>query len=307
MIKFALMIPTLNAEKELVKLLPSIRMQTRQPDQIIVIDSSSDDRTAELLCAAGAEVHVIPRADFNHGGTRMMGTRRAVELGAEIVIFMTQDAILHSENSLEQILSVFEDISVGSAYGRQLPHSNARPIETYSRLFSYGEISTKHSKADIPEVGFRTAFCSNAFSAFRTSALLKAGGFPPHTIFGEDTLAVAELILSGYSHCYVAEAEVRHSHSYTLLQEFRRYFDVGVMHTHHKILIENFGAPSGAGFAFVIGELRYLLRTNLWLIPEACLRTGLKFAAYKMGRKESIFSLAWKRRLSMHKRFWVNT
>lgn len=305
MTKFALMLPTLNAEADLPQLLPSIQMQTRQPDKVIVIDSASDDRTAEICKGAGAEVHIIPRVDFNHGGTRMKGLELARGHGADIVIFMTQDAILHSEDAFEQIIRVFEDDNVASAYGRQLPHIGAGAIEAYSRIFSYDGTSTKRSKADISEVGFRTAFCSNAFSAFRTEALLEVGGFPRHTIFGEDALAVAELILAGHSHCYVAEARVRHSHSYSFAQEFKRYFDVGVMHAHHKSLIRNFGSPSGAGFAFVLNELKYLVRTAPWRIPEAIFRTGLKFTAYKMGQKENHLSVSWKRRLSMHKRFWA--
>ena len=306
MSKFALIIPTLNAESELEQLLLSLRMQTRQPDRIIVIDSSSDDRTAEIWREAGADVHIILRSDFNHGGTRMKGVKLAAD-DCEVVIFMTQDAILHTEDAFECILSVFEGVTTASAYGRQLPREGGGAIESYSRLFSYGKMTTRRSKADISEVGFRTAFCSNAFSAFRISALLEVGGFPQHTIFGEDMLATAELILAGHSHCYVAEAQVRHSHSYTLLQEFRRYFDVGVMHVHHKKLIENFGSPSGAGLAFVIGEIRYLLGTAFWRIPEALVRSGLKFTAYKMGRLEHKLSLEWKRRLSMHKRFWAES
>lgn len=307
MAKFALMLPTLNAEADLAQLLPSIKMQTRQPDNIIIVDSASDDRTVEIWRDSGAEVHIITRAEFNHGGTRMQGLSLARECGAEIVIFMTQDAILHTKEAFDQILKVFDDDKVASAYGRQLPHTGVGAIEAYSRIFSYDGTSTKRSKADIPAVGFRTAFCSNAFSAFRPEALFEVGGFPQHTIFGEDALAVAELILAGYSHCYVAEAQVRHSHTYSFAQEFRRYFDVGVMHVHHKSLIENFGSPSGTGLAFVLGELKYLLRKAPWRIPEASIRTGLKFAAYKMGHKEDRFSMAWKRRLSMHKRFWVES
>lgn len=131
------------------------------------------------------------------------------------------------------------------------------------------------------------------------------GGFPEKTIFGEDAISVSELLLAGYTHSYVAEATVRHSHPYTLDQEFRRYFDIGVMHAQNAQLIENFGSPSGAGRAFVLGELWYLYNHAPARIPEACLRTVLKYTAYKIGRRENRLSLAWKKRLSMHKRYWI--
>lgn len=59
MTTFGLVIPTLNARKDLKALLPSIQMQTRQPDRFLVIDSSSDDGTVEDLRAEGVEVEVI--------------------------------------------------------------------------------------------------------------------------------------------------------------------------------------------------------------------------------------------------------
>lgn len=304
MTTFGLVIPTLNARKDLKALLPSIQMQTRQPDRFLVIDSSSDDGTVEDLRAEGVEVEVISRAEFNHGGTRMKGARMISDT-CDIVAFMTQDVILHHPDALEALMTVFEDEKVGSAYGRQIPHEGADPIESFSRSFSYGDTPLRRTNADIPEIGFRTAFCSNAFSAYRISALQEVGGFPEKTIFGEDALAVGELILQGYTHCYVAGAVARHSHSYTLLEEFRRYFDIGVMHVQNRRLIDNFGSPSGAGFAFMMGELKYLAHTAPWRMPEAMMRTGLKFSAYKLGRREDKISLAWKKRLSMHKRYWL--
>jgi rhamnosyltransferase len=87
-------------------------------------------------------------------------------------------------------------------------------------------------------------------------------------------------------------------------QEFRRYFDIGVMHAQNRKLIEDFGSPSGAGKNFVLGELRYLAGVAPWRVPEAILRTLLKYTAYKLGRREEKISLSWKKRLSMHKRYW---
>ncbi|MFK7875911.1 MAG: glycosyltransferase family 2 protein [Paracoccaceae bacterium] len=303
MMRFALIVPTLNATREADAFLAGLKSQTRQPDRFIVIDSSSDDDTGARFEAAGAEVIEIPRAEFDHGGTRMRAARMAAK-DCEIVVFMTQDAVLDSDRALADILATFDDPKIASAYGRQLPHHGAKAIESFSRAFSYPAISVRRTKADVPTYGFRTSFCSNSFSAFRVASLIEVGGFPENTIFGEDAISVAELILAGHAHAYVAQAAVRHSHSYTLVQEFRRFFDVGVMHAHNAQLIENFGSPSGAGKAFVLGELHYLARHAPLRIPEAIVRTFVKYFAYKIGRREHKLSLAWKRRLSMHKRFW---
>jgi rhamnosyltransferase len=41
----------------------------------------------------------------------------------------------------------------------------------------------------------------------------------------------AKAILAGYKVAYVSEAVVSHSHNYTPIDEFKRYFDIGVFHT----------------------------------------------------------------------------
>lgn len=46
--KLTVVIPTLNAEREIDRLLRSLESQSWVPEEIIVIDSSSDDSTVEI-------------------------------------------------------------------------------------------------------------------------------------------------------------------------------------------------------------------------------------------------------------------
>src|ERR1700677_424044 len=64
-------VPSLNAAEDWPRLLPSL-LASIPTDQVMVIDSSSDDGTADLARAAGFRVHSIPRSEFNHGGTRQL-------------------------------------------------------------------------------------------------------------------------------------------------------------------------------------------------------------------------------------------
>jgi rhamnosyltransferase len=299
---FALIIPTLNAERNLGQLLPKISAQTIKPDQFIVVDSESQDRTREMLRQAGAVVVSIARAEFNHGGTRTVGLGLAA--GHDVAIFMTQDAIPVDEFAFEKLLAPFEDDRMAVAYGRQTARRQADPIEFFARQFNYPPTSQVRSAADIPQIGFKTCFCSNSFAAYRVRPLLDLGGFRSDVIFGEDTIAVAELILEGAKIGYAADAVVEHSHGYSMAEEFRRYFDIGVLHTRERNLLRKFGSVGGAGRSFVTQELRFLLRVAPWLVPEAIARTLSKFAAYKLGAMEKRLSVAAKRRLSMNSRYW---
>lgn len=77
--KISVVIPTLNASAEIESLLISITKQTLKPNEIIVVDSESDDETVTLANPHPlVRVISIQRDDFNHGGTRDMAFRASI-------------------------------------------------------------------------------------------------------------------------------------------------------------------------------------------------------------------------------------
>ncbi len=71
-----MIIPVRNGGEDLRRCLEAIRRQeTGGEVEIVVIDSSSTDGSAELARSHGAKVHVIPVEEFNHGATRNLGAR----------------------------------------------------------------------------------------------------------------------------------------------------------------------------------------------------------------------------------------
>lgn len=296
----ALCVPTLNAgtlwPEWLARVAPLL---DEMP--LYVVDSSSTDETAALARQAGARVRVINRADFGHGKTRDKMLHLMEE---EIVVFLTQDALLADTGTIAQLITTFDDIRVGAAFGRQLPHNNASHIAAHARQFNYSAQSYTASMADIPQLGIKTAFLSNSFAAYRRQALIEAGGFPHGTILSEDMIAGARLLQHGWKLAYCAEACVYHSHNYSLSEETKRYFDIGVLHAREAWLLERLGKPEGEGARFVRSEMSYLWHHAPWRLPEAGLRTVLKYAGYRLGRVERHLPLWLKRRLSMHRRYW---
>jgi rhamnosyltransferase len=268
----------------------------------MIMDSSSTDGTAELAYAEGFRVYSVPVTEFNHGGTRQLAVDLLPE--AEVLVFLTQDALLKSRESIAALLKAFEDPGVGAAYGRQLPRMDAEPIGAHARLFNYPERSGIRALNSRRDMGLKTIFISNSFAAYRRTALLGVGGFPNGVIFGEDTITAARLLLGSWKIAYVAEAQVYHSHSYTWMQDFKRYFDIGVLHARESWLLKEFGSAGGEGGRFVRSELNYLWPRHWRLIPSALIRTVLKLLGYRLGRIEKKLSLGWKRRLSMHRGFW---
>lgn len=269
---------------------------------VLVIDSGSPVGVLAIAREAGFSIHEISAADFNHGGTRQFAVESNPDFN--VIVFLTQDAILVSPESIAKLLAVFESGDVGAVYGRQLPRPVAGPIEAHARLFNYPASSHVCDFDDAKSMGIKAAFMSNSFAAYRTEALAAVGGFPSDVILGEDTIVAAKMLMAGWKVAYQADAQVYHSHDYNYLQEFRRYFDIGVMHTREFWMLDAFGAPEGEGGRFVRSELAYLLNRAPWLILSAVVRTMLKYLGYRLGRMESILPLGLKRYLSMHKGYW---
>ncbi|AZD18084.1 Pellicle/biofilm biosynthesis protein PslC, CAZy glycosyltransferase family 2 [Pseudomonas chlororaphis] len=304
MMKVALIIPARNAAPHLERLLPALAAQTLQPDTVLVVDSSSTDDTVSRFQQFGARVEVIAARQFNHGGTRRWASE---QVDADALILLTQDAIPATPQTFANLIQELEeDPRIGLAYGRQLPHPGAGILEAQSRHFNYSPQSRSKSLADAGELGIKTCFSSDSFSVYRRSALQAVGGFPEDVIGSEDAHVAARMLLNGYLVRYAASACVQHSHSYSLMQEFRRYFDIGVFYGREPWIREAFGSAGGEGKRYVQAELRALRDAGqLQRVPEVLLRSALKLLGYRLGHAEQHLPTPLKRRLSMFSNYWT--
>lgn len=300
----AVLVPTYNPGPLWLDFLAGLQAQTPPPAHCWVLDSESTDGSLAQTAQAGIVVHAVERKRFNHGGTRQWGIDR-LPAGVEFVVFLTQDAVLADPEAIGRLLSGFKDPEVAAVYGRQLPHPQASAIAAHARQFNYPAQSQTRRWSDKESLGIKTCFLSNAFAAYRLSALREVGGFSTRVIVGEDTHLAARLLQQGHAIRYEAQALVYHSHNYSLTSEFARYFDTGVFHHDENWMIRDFGKAGREGFRFLKSEIRFLIRHAPWRLPEATLRTVLKALAYRLGCMHTRWPLALKKQLSMHKGFWA--
>ena len=295
-------IPTYNAERYWPSLRQALDRQGLEPEQVLIVDSSSADQTRTLARHAGYRVSRIDQSDFSHGGTRQLAADSLP--WADILLYLTQDALPADEYAFRNLCTAFEDPQVGAAYGRQMPRPAAGAIERHARLFNYPAESSIRTYACRHQIGIKAAFLSNSFAAYRRSVLEQVGGFPAHVIMAEDSLVAARILLAGLNVAYVAEAAVFHSHPLTLKSEFCRYFDTGVHHTREHWILDSFGDAGDEGKRFLRSELAYLFANQAHLLPVAALRTLSKFVAYHLGRREGRLALPLKLQLSAQPDFW---
>jgi rhamnosyltransferase len=297
-------IPTYNAEPHWAALSSSLALEGVNPSQVLIIDSSSKDRTREFARQSGYRVVCIPQAEFNHGGTRQLACRYFPN--TQRLVFCTQDVVFAGTHAIELLSEALDDPSVGAAYGRQMPRPEANAIERHARIFNYPSTTQVRTLESRKELGIKTAFFSNSFAIYRRSALESVGGFPSNVILGEDSVVVARMLLAQWKIVYRADASVFHSHMYTTWQEVSRYFDTGVHHAQQDWMMKTFGKADSEGWRFLKSEMRYLLLNAPHLIPLALLRTAAKLAAYRLGSMERHLPTALKRKLSDYPQYWKN-
>lgn len=298
----AVIVPTYNGVHELRRLLASLDKQTLKFD-LLIVDSSSGDGTAELGRQHSTYFKSIPAAQFNHGGTRQQLVLERPDY--DIYVFLTQDAYLENATSLQRLIQpLLDDEEVGAVCGRQLPHHNATPLAQHARQFNYPAKSHTTRYQANSKHGMKTAFMSNSFAAYRRKALLQAGGFPEHVILSEDMYVTAQMLLRNWKIAYAADAQCRHSHNYTMAEEFRRYFDIGVFHARESWIRKKFGGAGGEGLRYVKSELNFLGWPRLYLWPSSLCRNACKLIGYKLGQNERHLPITIKKSLSMHRRYW---
>lgn len=302
----SVIVPTLNGETTLVEFFAALKVQQLQPDEILVGDCQSDDRTAEICRDNGAEIIVIPRSSFDHGGTRTMLAKRA---RGSLLVFFTQDAVLAGPGALNTIVESLESESTAACvYGRQLPRNDASLLSAHLREFNYPAVSQTRSFADRQKYGLKTIFISNSFAAYKKAVLAENGYFKDNLIFGEDTFTLGKLLMAGYKVVYCAEAKVYHSHNYTLLEEFQRAFDIGVLHSREKWLLDTYGLAEGVGSVYVKSAFAAIAANKKYhLVVDWFFRMGCKYGGYKLGKLHRFIPRSLRPLLSLHRLWWKDS
>ena len=245
-------------------------MEKKYMDELL-----GDEDPAQL----GFEVINISEKDFDHGATRNEG---AASSSADLLLFMTMDALPADEKMAENMIKAFDTPKVAAVFARQLPYDDASLGERFSRSFNYPADSYVKSADDKARLGIKTYFCSNACAMYDRTE--KLGKFPVNMIFNEDMVFAHTLIENGYSIAYAADATVYHSHNYTNMQQFHRNFDLAVSQAMHPEVFEGVSSES-EGRSYVKDAFSYFIREKspFYFIPFA-FAYAFRLAGYRLGK-----------------------
>lgn len=307
-LKVDVIIPTYRPGKKFSRLLKMLQLQTYPVGKIIVMNTEKsywNDRGFEGI--PNMEVHHLTRAEFDHGATRNRGARFS---RADIMVFMTDDAVPADEFLIEKLVAAFKQQgpqgeSVIMAYARQLSDRNCGMAERYTRAFNYPEESCVKTKADLEKMGIKTFFASNVCCAYDREKFWFQGGFISHTIFNEDMIFAGKSVLQDdYAIAYAADARVIHSHNYGCMAQFHRNFDLAVSQADHPEVFGKIRSES-EGIRLVKQTASYLVKQHRpWLVPGLIVKSGFKYMGYRLGKCYRLMPRFLVLKCTMNREYW---
>lgn len=272
--------PLYKAEKYIENLHKSILKQKNVDlKNIMYIVTKSNDNTINILKSMNAMYKEIEPKDFSHSLTR---EKAAFESDADIVVFITQDVKIIRDDWLYYLTKDIDEGTVDACYSRQLCDNNT--IEKYTRECNYPEISKIVSKEDIPELGLKTFFFSDASSAIKRDIFVKLKGYDQKKlVISEDMYIAYKLIMNGYKIKYCAQSEVIHSHRFTLKQYYNRYKDTGKFFRENSYLNDYKVNQAGGSMAIYVLK-RALQDKNFSVLVNFLPNMATRFIGMKMGK-----------------------
>jgi glycosyltransferase involved in cell wall biosynthesis len=253
-LKISLICTVKNEEKTILDWLESLKRQTKLPDEIIVVDGGSIDKTAELVQEFMRNANLKIRLIIAPGANIAQGRNVAVRNCTNGIIASTDAGCRLHPQWLENITKPFEkDPSVDVVLGVYLPWYETEFEEIASYLI-FPNIEKLNPDKFLP---------SSRSIAFRKKAWEDVGGYPEWLDTAEDTLFDLKLKKAGMRFFLAKNAIV-----YWKVRENAK-----------KIFKQFYNYAKGDGIAFLFPQ-RYLPRyaiAALTLILAAILWNNIFF------------------------------
>jgi rhamnosyltransferase len=188
-----------NEEAHLGRLLHGLAAQSQAPDELILVDSGSTDRTVEVAEAAGCRIVTIATEDFTFGRALNRGCEAA---SGDAILIVSAHVYPVYHDYVEQLVRPLQHADIALIYGRQIGDHRTKYSESrvMSRWFPKNSVLRQ-----------RHPFSSNASALVRTSAWERLR-YREELTGLEDLDFAKRAIESGDSIAYVAEAPVVHVH-----------------------------------------------------------------------------------------------
>lgn len=213
----ALVVRCFNEEAHIGRLLTGALRQTRELDQIVIVDSGSTDATLAIASAFDVDTVSIAPGRFSFGHALNVGLENT---SCDLVIFASAHVYPVYDTWVEHLIAPLADPLVALSYGRQQTAAGGRFSE--ERLLEQWFPAQSVGRQPHP-------FCNNANAAIRRS-VWATQPYDEHLTGLEDLDWAGKAMAKGNHVAYVAEAPVVHVHQESFRQVVNRYQREAIAH-----------------------------------------------------------------------------
>jgi glycosyltransferase involved in cell wall biosynthesis len=215
--KVSLICTTLNEEKRgLKEFLESVARQTKKPEEFIIVDGGSTDKTVEIIEKFAkkyrwVKLFVVPKTNISKG------RNIAIKKAKNEIIAGTDGGCILDKTWLENITKPFENKNVSVVAGVYKPlYTN--DFEYYQGLIVCPEPNKINTVSRM----------SSRSIAFRKKCWEEVNGYPENTYTGEDTLFNLNLLKKGFKIVYAKNAIVFWRMRKTWIEFAKQFYNYGV-------------------------------------------------------------------------------
>ncbi|MDX1437906.1 MAG: glycosyltransferase, partial [Anaerolineales bacterium] len=271
-VRFSVIATALNESKTAQALVESLYQQTRQPDEIVLIDTGSSDNTLEVMEKLSADSPVPIRVLFEPGAGIARGRNLAIAAARNPVIVSTDFGCVLPPDWLENMLAPFEDdprieFVAGRVHAVDRNGAPARWLlgRTLEEIDPQSHLPTGNSMA------------------FTRQAWARVGGYPEWlSLTGEDTYFDAEMKRATAHWGFVPEAAVQWRAPDTLASYLRKAYqwsvgdgESGINAFSYRWAALRIGAVSAGAAALLALLAAALITQSPVLIPLSFILIGL--------------------------------